>query len=195
MKLTVPARIGLGPALAFLEASRPWLVAEVGERLPMPRPFRPGDTLFVAGEALTLERQARGASRRAGGRLLASGEGNLFNAAVLRWLRVEARRVIADDVREFAARAGVAIGGLRIADPASRWGSCSSAGRLSFSFRLVLAPTDVRRAVVAHEVAHRIHFHHGPAFHAAADALFGAPSAPALAWLRRNGPALHALGA
>ena len=51
-----------------------------------------------------------------------------------------------------------------IRDPTTRWGSCSKNGRLSFSWRLILAPPSVMDYVVAHEVAHLSEFHHGPNF-------------------------------
>ena len=49
-------------------------------------------------------------------------------------------------------------------DTKSRWGSCSSKGNLSFSWRLIFAPEEVVDYVVAHEVAHLAEMNHGPRF-------------------------------
>ena len=63
-----------------------------------------------------------------------------------------------------------------------------------YSWRLILAPDYVRRATVAHEVAHRVHLNHGPEFHAFVAELLGADPKPARAWLKREGAALHRIG-
>ena len=57
-----------------------------------------------------------------------------------------------------------------------------------------MAPDFVRRATVAHEVAHLVHMNHGPDFHALVEALLGTDPAPARRWLRREGAALHRIG-
>ena len=95
---------------------------------------------------------------------------------------------------EFAALAGVTVGRVAIGDARGRWGSCAQDGAIRYSWRLILAPAWVRRATVAHEVAHRVHMNHGAAFHALVAALLGADPAPARAWLRANGAALHWVG-
>ena len=77
----------------------------------------------------------------------------------------------------------------------SRWGSCASTGTIRYSWRLILAPAFVRRATVAHEVAHLVHMNHAPAFHALVAEILGSDPRPARAWLRREGAALHRFGA
>src|SRR3546814_6359983 len=52
-------------------------------------------------------------------------------------------------------------------------GSCTSGGRIAYSWRLVMAPPWVRQSVVAHEVAHLVHLNHPPAFHALHRKLLG----------------------
>jgi predicted metal-dependent hydrolase len=81
-----------------------------------------------------------------------------------------------------------------VGDTLSRWGSCSSSGAIRYSWRLILAPPEVRRATAAHEVAHRVHMNHSPAFHGLVAELFGADPKPQRDWLRREGAGLHRLG-
>ena len=78
--------------------------------------------------------------------------------------RTEARARISLLVQSEAAALGVSYKRLTLRDQRSRWGSCSSAGALSFNWRLVLAPHDVLDYVVVHEVCHLVELHHGPAF-------------------------------
>jgi len=80
------------------------------------------------------------------------------------WLRARARRTIEAAIGRHAAALGVAPAAVSIRDQRTRWGSASRSGRLSFSWRLVLAPPEALETVVVHELAHLRIFGHGPGF-------------------------------
>ncbi len=80
------------------------------------------------------------------------------------WFRERARATIEREIARHAAALQVSPVAITIRDQRSRWGSCSRAGRLSFSWRLVLAPPEVLETVVVHELAHLRVFGHGPRF-------------------------------
>lgn len=80
------------------------------------------------------------------------------------WLRAEARRVIDAAVSEHAAAMDVRPAAVTLRDPRTRWGSASRSSRLSFSWRLILAPPEALETVVCHELAHLRVFGHGPRF-------------------------------
>ena len=195
IRLSLPARAGLKAALLWVEDQRPWIERQLG-RLPQPRPIAPGATIMVGDDALTVDWAAERprAVRREGDRLIAGGPEDALAGRILRWLRREALAVLAEDSRRFAEQAGVTLGRIGVGDPRSRWGSCASSGDIRYSWRLIMAPVFVRRATVAHEVAHRIHMNHGPAFHELVAELLGADPAPARSWLRTHGAALHWVG-
>lgn len=87
------------------------------------------------------------------------------DAAVIEgWLRDLARARIDDAIAGHAPALGVTPLSITIRDPRSRWGSASPAGRLSLSWRLILAPAEALETVVIHELAHLRVFGHGPAF-------------------------------
>jgi hypothetical protein len=87
------------------------------------------------------------------------------DAAILEvWLRSQARTAIAQRVARRAGAMGVRPVAFALRDPRSRWGSASRRGRLSFSWRLVLAPPEALDTVVVHELAHLQVFGHGPRF-------------------------------
>ncbi len=115
-------------------------------------------------------------------------------ARVLRWLKAEARRIFEKEIRHYCEQAGEAVPRLSLGDPRSRWGSCSSRGTISLSWRLVMAPVYVRRSVIAHEVAHMRHMDHSPAFYAWLDNLYEGDRKAADRWLKMHGTGLQRVG-
>ena len=195
MLLTVPRRVSQRRALAWASEHRQWIERALAE-IPPPRAFAPGEMVPVYGEPYEIDWVATRPRRISleGGRLLCGGPLDGLERRILRWLKAEALAVLTRETREFAEKAGARLAGVGIGDPVSRWGSCSSRGMIRYSWRLILAPEFVRRATVAHEVAHLVHLNHGPDFHALVAEIFGADPRPARAWLKRDGAALHRIG-
>lgn len=195
VKLTLPPRAALAPALRWAEEKRSWIAAEQA-KLPQARPFADGGSLPFRGMMLTIAWDAA-ASRQVtveGNRLCCGGPIDGLPRRIERWLRAQAITLLSAETAEFAERAGVAVGRVSIGDPRGRWGSCSSDGAIRYSWRLILAPDFVRRATVAHEVAHRLHMNHSAAFHAAVARLVGVDADQTRAWLKQHGAALHWVG-
>jgi predicted metal-dependent hydrolase len=109
------------------------------------------------------------------------------------WLEAEARKDLDERVRWHAANIGVRPRALTLRDQKSRWGSCSSTGRLSFSWRLILAPPPVLDYVAAHEVAHLVEMNHGARFWRLVKRTMPDMD-KARMWLRENGTELHRYG-
>lgn len=195
VKLTLPRRAALGPALKWAESQRAW-VEQALAKLPAQEALGPGSVIPFEGEELQIEWRAGGSRtvRREDRRLVVGGPEEMVRARVLRWLRAEAARRLEAETRAVAARAGVTVGRVRVGDPRSRWGSCSSSGDIAYSWRLILMPPAVREATVAHEVAHRLHMHHGPEFHAEVERLLGRAPRAERAWLKAHGAAMHRIG-
>ena len=193
--LTVPRRTSERKALAWAAGHGAWVEATLAA-LPDALPIAPGATLPLRGIPHEIDWSPARPRRieAADGRLLAGGPLDGLQRRVLRWLAGEAQALLEAETREFAALVGVAASKVRVGDPVSRWGSCSGSGAIRYSWRLVMAPDFVRRATVAHEVAHLVHLNHGPDFHALVARLLGADPRPARLWLRREGPALHRIG-
>ena len=108
------------------------------------------------------------------------------------WYRSQARRrltVIAEQQGERLDLTGWSR--IRIGDQRSRWGSCSSRGTLSFSWRLVMAPSWVAEYVVVHELCHLRHMDHSPRFWRLLDGAFP-HRRRAQRWLRLHGAELLA---
>ncbi len=195
LRLTLPWRYSRKKALAWVGEQSEWVARQLA-RAPAMRPFVNGVTVPFRGGELVLvwaEGERRGV-RLDGDRLIVGGPQASFARAVERWLKAEALAVMSTLTQEIAAREGIAVRAVAVGDPVSRWGSCSSDGSIRFSWRLILAPPEALRFVVAHEVAHRLHMDHSADFKAAEARLFGGPTAFARGALRRVGPELRGVG-
>ncbi|MEQ9447413.1 MAG: SprT family zinc-dependent metalloprotease [Rhodospirillaceae bacterium] len=113
------------------------------------------------------------------------------------WLKGEARTTLSELSREMARSIDVKVSGVTVRDTRTRWGSCAPNGRLSFSWRLILAPEFVLTYVAAHEVAHLRHANHSRAFWRTVEKLlepYGVSIAAAREWMNRSGAGLHRYG-
>lgn len=126
--------------------------------------------------------------------LCVAGERPHVGRRVADFLRREARSDLDAASRRAADRLGVAVKRIAVRDPVSRWGSCSSAGVLSYSWRLILAPPFVLDYLAIHEVAHLVEMNHSPRFWRIVHRLCP-ETAQAKAWLDANGADLHRYGA
>ena len=142
-------------------------VAELEQRLANPELGldRPGFA-WLHGEPVPIVHRpgARSAARLRDGRLQVGGPAADAGDAIERWYRREARRQLGDAVRREAAALRLSPGPVSVRDPRTRWGSCSPAGALSFSWRLLLAPREVLDYVVVHELCHLRELNHSPEF-------------------------------
>ena len=193
--LIVPPRTSRRAALAWAQTQRDWVAAQL-IRQPAAQPLVPGAVIPFDGEDVRLDwdESAGRSVRRVTDALVCGGPREGFERRIEAWLKARARDALSLETAEIAAAAGVTIRAVSIGDADSRWGSCSAAGAIRYSWRLILAPPHVRRFVVAHEVAHRLHMDHSPAFKAAEARLYGGPVAPARLLLRRLSPVLRRVG-
>ena len=195
VRLTLGKRAALKPAIGWAVDKRTWVEAELA-RLPQPQPIRPDMIFELAGAPVRLDWCAARPRRIAlnDGVLMVGGPVDQLPARVLRFLRAHALEILDGETRVLADAHGIVVGQVGVGDPKGRWGSCATSGDIRYSWRLILAPADVRRATVAHEVAHRVHMNHGAAFHALVADLHGGDPGPSRRWLRAHGTALHWFG-
>lgn len=191
--LTAPAKRHLGRAERLLRENAVWL-SETLSSLPQAAPFLDGAAIPLRGEPHTIRHDpGRRTSTVADDVIQVGGARDGLSARVEAFLRAEARADLARAAERHAAALDVAFTRIRIGDPARRWGSCSTSGTVSFSWRLVLAPPAVLDYVAAHEIAHLREMNHGPRFWAHVAALCPEWRVHS-AWLKANGPSLHAVG-
>lgn len=85
---------------------------------------------------------------------------------VLNWLAEQARRELPAYVEKWAHRMQVYPTALSFGYAKARYGSMTSDGRMRLNVALMHFPAQYIDYVVVHELAHRVHPDHSPAFHA-----------------------------
>ena len=198
--MTIPPRGSLRQARDFAERNADWIAARV-KRIPDRVPFAGGETIPLRGvpHRIAHRPKARGTvwteTDDEGVALLcvAGGAGHI-GRRVRDFLKREAKGDLSAATKRHAIALDVAIERIGVRDTLSRWGSCSSDGALSYSWRLILAPPFVLDYLAAHEVAHCRELNHSARFWRVVDQLTP-ERRRAEAWLKTHGNSLHRYGA
>lgn len=195
IRITMPNYTPTDVAMDFIAKKSQWIAARL-QSAPDAAPIAPGGEIALGGEAHLIEWQADWprSIRQSEGVLRVGGPEAMVEGRVLRWLKGEARRIYIAEIAHYCARAGEDIPRLSLGDPRSRWGSCSSRGTISLSWRLIMAPAYVRRSVIAHEVAHIRHMDHSRNFYDWLDTIYEGDRKAADRWLKMHGTGLQRVG-
>ncbi|HEY0303074.1 MAG TPA: SprT family zinc-dependent metalloprotease [Rhizomicrobium sp.] len=197
--LTMPPRGSLKQAREFAQRHGAWIAARL-QRLPAPLPFVDGAMLPIRGvdHRIAHRPQARGTvwteDASDGARLLCvAGAAPHMPRRVRDYLKREAKRDLETASRRAALALGATLKRVSIRDQSSRWGSCSTTGVLSYSWRLILTPGFVLDYLAAHEAAHLVEMNHSRAFWRQVERI--CPEfKKAKAWLDAHGADLHRYG-
>jgi len=196
--VTVPSGCRIEEADRFLNTHIDWVRDRLG-RVPSPVPLADGAIIPLRGSlhrvrfvgpvrgtaVVVTETTPSGTPR-----LAVAGRTEHAARRLKDWLIAEAHKDLDQRVAWHARKLGVRARHITLRDQTTRWGSCSASGLLSFSWRLILAPSYVLDYVAAHEVAHLVEMNHGPRFWKLV-----AGAVPRLEeakhWLRNEGTDLH----
>jgi len=197
--LTIPPRGTLKEAREFAQKHGGWIAARLG-RLPeaihfadgicVPLRGAPHRIAHRPGSRGTVWVEANGADEPL---LCVAGQVPHVDRRIGDFLRREAKRDLETASFHFANALGVTVKRVAVRDQASRWGSCSSTGVLSYSWRLVLAPPFVLNYLAAHEVAHLAEMNHSARFWRLVQRLCP-DHQRAKVWLDVHGSDLHRYG-
>ena len=199
--LTLPAGMPEREALEFARSNTAWIAARL-KRQPESIAFRDGAEIPLRGETHMLCHlpEARGTvwiePCHVDGEcptICIAGRVEHLERRLKDWLKAEARKDLVAASSHYADLMGLKYSNITVRDQTSRWGSCSSSGALSYSWRLILAPSDVLDYVAAHEVAHLAEMNHGPRFWKLVET-HCAQTKTARHWLKQHGTSLHKFG-
>ena len=197
--VSMPPRGSIKQATEFAQKHGAWIVARL-QRLPQAAPFGHGTVVPLRGVDHRIEHRhgARGTVWTEVGEvgehlLCVAGSEPHVPRRVRDYLKREAKADLEIASKRAAAALGVTLKRVSIRDQSSRWGSCSTTGVLSYSWRLILAPPFVLDYLAAHEVAHLVEMNHSRAFWRVVQRV--CPDMDrAKTWLDAHGTALHRYG-
>lgn len=196
-EVTVVARSrrGLDHALDFAKSEREWILKRL-ERVPPPVMLGLGAKIPFKGELHVIRRGDKG---RAPAWIECDGEERVIRVSgesehaprrVLDFLKREARKALDASAAGYSQMLEIKPRRITVRDTASRWGSCSTGRSLSFSWRLIFAPSFVLDYVVAHEVAHLREMNHSARFWRLVEEMVCDVDKPQR-WLNQHGSMLH----
>lgn len=192
VRITLPAWAEGREAIAFAHSRAGWLTEQLA-KLPRRAAPEPGGTVRYRGQDFRIVWDAAHPRRPviADDELRIGGPQSGIEARLKRWMEAEALALAEADMHDYCAIAGLAPVPMGLTRAQRRWGSCSDKSRIRINWRLVQAPDFVRRSVVAHEVAHLVHFDHSPAFHGLLKTIFEGDIGAADHWLKEHGRTLY----
>ena len=193
VEVVLPQRAPERAAAAAVSELRPWIERRLSDaqealaRAARSAAAHPGTVPYLGTPLELVAEDGRTRVHRRGERLLVpTGDAK---PALERFYRRAARAEIKPRLDRATAIAGASYRDLSIRGQRTRWASCSAGGRMSFNWRLLLAPERVLEYVVWHEVCHLVILDHSPRFWALVERRW--PSyREDRDWLRHNGATL-----
>ncbi len=189
VEVVLPTNAPERAAAAAIVELRPWIERRLSDvQGVLAQIAQRGATVPYLGSTLHLQAEpGRQRVHRQGERLLVP-DGDP-RPALERYYRRMARHEVAERLDRATALAGTPYRDLVIRAQRTRWASCSATGRMSFNWRLLLAPERVLDYVVWHEVAHLQVLDHSPRFWALLERYWPGYRQDR-DWLRRHGGTL-----
>ncbi|WP_052446812.1 M48 family metallopeptidase [Candidatus Soleaferrea massiliensis] len=153
----------------FLREKEAWIAEKRTEMLRLKQAredfdIRPGDSVLYLGRPYEVQLHSGRETVFNGSCFLIPRDACNVKAELIACYRQLALRYLSERAERFAQRMGVSPASVSITAAKTRWGSCSSKGRIHFSFLLIMAPPDAVDYVVVHELAHLLEMNHSARF-------------------------------
>jgi predicted metal-dependent hydrolase len=175
IEVVVPAKTRFFDPLALINEHQSWIYKQLAKSLPKPEPITldlpqeisfPGLQSFYKieyepKEGPTLSLRQKGSTLKISGDL--KDKLKIKNKLIL-WLNKEAGKLLLPhlvylaDLHQFSPQI------LRVRFMKTRWGSCSSKGKITLNSHLAFMPLNLIHHVILHELCHTRYMSHGPRF-------------------------------
>lgn len=189
ISLTLPRWSNLSEAMAFARAQEGWMRKHLSKQL-QPIAVEFGGRIMLDGLKHRIDHGTGRSVQVVDGVIYVPGRDDQLVSKIRAYFKTMARERLVPASQHYAGLIGRGIGPVTLRDTRSRWGSCTSDGRLMYSWRLVMAPPEVQNYVAAHEVCHLIEMNHSDAYWALVATI--SPNFKAdRKWLKVNGTMLH----
>jgi predicted metal-dependent hydrolase len=193
--LTVRAPLKLPEARIreFVEQHADWIAKHQKRAeqvaLPAPKEYKDGEKFLYLGQAyplVVIPRQRTALTFDGVKFRLAKSAALKAEGIFVRWYKAQATQVLSQHILALSIKYGLPYEKIRITSARTRWGSCSSKGTLSFTWRLVMAPPEVVDYVIVHELVHTQIKNHSKGFWTRVEELMPAYKTH-VRWLKQNG--------
>lgn len=165
VRLSLPQRASLKDGLLFVQEKRDLLMKWLDAEKPTLK-IAPGVRIPFKGvpHLIVWRADLPRTVVLTDGEIHVGGPEGLAGKRVLRWLKAQALVDLTSTTQHVAAAHDIRVTKISVNNAVARWGSCSADGSINYSWRLIFAPDAARHYVVCHELAHRTHMNHSPAF-------------------------------
>lgn len=202
VSIIVPDNLTPQKIAEIVERKRGWVISKIQSNEAVQYPARPKE--FVSGESFTyLGRNYRLKLVQGKPMPVEFKNGRFYvkvdkrsnsieddvRATLTSWYKKHAISKFKQRTALYADRVGVDYRTIGIKDYKSQWGSCTKVGDLHFNWRVIIAPISIVDYVVVHELCHRRHHDHSPAFWKLLGRILP-DYRDRKEWLRVNGPEL-----
>jgi predicted metal-dependent hydrolase len=193
--LYVPYHTSKGEIEGFIKEKESWIVEKLSEkekqRREAEKTFLPGETFLYLGESYPLRIEELNHDKSPlklsfGNFILKKDHIEQARNLFVHWYKKEAREKIGGRIRYFSDKLQLFPKGLKITSARSCWGSCSRESRLSFSWRIIMAPLRVIDYVLIHELVHIKEKNHSKRFWTCLETILPNYREQRL-WLKENG--------
>ncbi|GBR54804.1 hypothetical protein CSR02_09925 [Acetobacter pomorum] len=191
--ITLPKGFPCTQALDFVHKHTDWIIPRLKKLTQTPR-FAANSIISIQDKNYTIQHtpDRKGGAWLENDCLFVSGDPSFLPRRVEDFIKQHAVKTLIEEMRHVSQVSGLQPARLDIRDTSSRWGSCSSSGRIMLSWRLIMAPFFVRHYLIAHELSHLQHMNHSAAFWKLVDTLTP-HRRQAERWLHHFGSILQAI--
>ncbi|MGS0893560.1 M48 family metallopeptidase [Burkholderia stagnalis] len=184
LSITAPRWVTLADIEAAIAEKQRWIFAKLAEwktrteQRALPQiDWRDGAQLPYLGKTVTIALGAGAVAFDAGAQRLSlplpvQADAQQIKDRVQGWLQGEAKRIFGERLVVYAEKLGVTYSMYALSSAATRWGSCSSDGKIRLNWRLIHFPMSIVDYVVAHELSHLREMNHSPAFWQTVESIF-----------------------
>lgn len=167
VECVVPNSYSDHKAHELLTAYSDWIVKQRSKLQSLPRLVHEEHQLLFRGEAFSvLMEQSLGNKVKLdeADKTISSGFDMLNPVYQEQWYSWMAKGIVQSKAKQIAEQYNFRYAKIRVGNPKTRWGSCSSAGTISISWKLMKAPDWIMEYVIAHELVHTVYMNHGKEF-------------------------------
>ncbi len=188
--LVLPIKTKIDKAIKFAKSKQDWINENIS-KIPAPNKITIGSSIPLMGcNSKIIHSGYFGKTYHEQNNIYVFAKPDYIEENVISYLKSLALKKVNAYSEQFSKQTGLKYKNISIRDSKTRWGSCSSSGNITFSWRLIMMPDFVMQYVVAHEIAHLKEMNHGQNFWNLVEKIFP-DYIKARKWLKQNGRTIH----